>query len=132
LLLWSIASPKHSRRAARSRRGACACRTVFEVSNDVFTSREPKHICASDPVYPLFVGIINNSSKTLDKVTFSLKATRKGYSTDLATYASYTDDRIRKPGEGWGGCWHAPLQTDVKDDPRDLEWKVESVSMIFE
>jgi len=88
--------------------------------------------CADTPEYPLFIGIINKSSKTIDQVTFSLEARRKGYSTNLATYESHTQDKILKPGEGWGQCWRPPLKSEVKDDPRDLEWKATDVRITFE
>jgi hypothetical protein len=107
-------------------------RYAAKVEITVGVSRDPKHICADSPNYPLFIGIINNSSKALDKVSFSLKATRKGHSTNLADYETYTDDKIRKPGEGWGNCWRAPLKANVKDDPRDLEWSVDYARMTFE
>jgi len=88
--------------------------------------------CAKEPDYPIFVAIINNSSKTIEEVSFSLEARRKSFTTNLATYASFTDDKIRKPGEGWGTCWAAPLRDEVKDNPRDLEWKVGTVHITFE
>ena len=74
----------------------------------------------------MFVRILNNSSRTVERVSFSLEARRKGYSTNFATYATYSDDKIIKPGEGYGTCWRAPLRSDVKDDPSALEWKANS------
>lgn len=101
----------------------------------VITIHDPNQkgaVCADQAERPLFIGIINNSSKTIEQVRFSLEARRKGRSTNLATYKTYTDDKIRKPGEGFGGCWLAPLLPNVKDDPRELEWKASQVRITFE
>jgi hypothetical protein len=57
-----------------------------------------------DKEYPLFIGVVNNSSKTLEKVSFYVKVTKKGYSTQLNYNQSYTSDKILAPAEGSGGC----------------------------
>lgn len=54
--------------------------------------------------YPLFIGVVNNSKKTVDKVTIYVKVTKKGYSTQLNYDTSYSIDKILAPSEGWGGC----------------------------
>ena len=89
-------------------------------------------LCADTPERPLFIDIINNSSKTIEQVIFSLEARRPGYSINLATHEFYTDDHIRKPSEGFGSCWRAPLESELTDSPRELEWKATDVRIIFE
>jgi hypothetical protein len=29
----------------------------------------------------------------------------KGHSNNLAAWDTYDDDKVIKPGEGWGNCW---------------------------
>lgn len=53
---------------------------------------------------PLFIGVVNNSKKTVDKVTIYVKVTKAGHSTQLNYDTSYSIDRILAPSEGWGGC----------------------------
>src|SRR5580700_3784010 len=58
-----------------------------------------KDKCENDK-FPIYVLVGNRSSKNLSQVTFRLSARRKGRSTDLAEYHSYTDDHIILPDNG--------------------------------
>jgi hypothetical protein len=55
--------------------------------------------------HPVFLGIVNDSSKTILRYSFNFEAREPGRSTDVAYWDTYTDDKIIKPGEGWGTCW---------------------------
>lgn len=85
----------------------------------------------SDDKYPLLVMVENKSAKILERVDFKLEARRKGRSTDIALYHSYSDDQIIEPGKGRGQCWAAPLSATETDNPRSLEWTVGYKSFKF-
>jgi hypothetical protein len=55
--------------------------------------------------YPLFIGIVNNSSKIIQSVSVSVKVTNKGFSKRLNYDSSYPSDKILAPSESWGYCW---------------------------
>jgi hypothetical protein len=56
--------------------------------------------------YPVFVGVINDSAKTILSYTFDVVARQKGYSKNLArSYETYSDDKVLGPNEGYGTCW---------------------------
>ena len=81
-------------------------------------------ICSDARGRPLFVDIVNNSAKTIEEISFRLKARRQGQTENLASRRTYRSDRMLKPGETWGGCLPAALQDDVTLDPLDLDWSV--------
>lgn len=55
--------------------------------------------------FPLFIGVFNNSSKTIESTSVYVKVTKKGYSQKLNEYSSFKDDKILKPKEGISNCW---------------------------
>jgi len=55
--------------------------------------------------YPLFIGVVNNSSKTIESISTNVKVTKRGYSSRLNYDTSYSSDKILLPAEGWGSCW---------------------------
>jgi len=66
-------------------------------------------ICTDDK-WPVFVGVVNNSSKTLTNVTVYLNAFVPGHSTNHAGASSKaSSDKILKPKEGYGSCWSPGL-----------------------
>lgn len=94
---------------------------------DISVTIHPKGsgaICADAQGRPLFVDIVNNSTKTVEEVSFRLKARREGQAENLASRRTYSSDKMLKPGETWGGCLPAALQDDVTVDPLDLDWSV--------
>lgn len=52
----------------------------------------------------VFIGVVNDSSKTLESASFFIKVTKKGFSTQINYDQRYTYDKILSPSEGWGGC----------------------------
>jgi hypothetical protein len=87
-------------------------------------------VCKTDD-FPIFVGVINRSERTIEKVTFRLSAKMKDRSTDLTEYHSNSDDRIIKPTQGFGNCWAAPKLREQVPDVRSLNWSIESKSFYF-
>jgi hypothetical protein len=55
--------------------------------------------------HPLFIGIINNSTKTIVKTTVYVKVTKNGYSSQLNNSSAYYEDKIINANDGWGNCW---------------------------
>ena len=89
-------------------------------------------ICSDAQDRPLYVDIVNNSSKTVEEISFRLRAQHKGDTTNLASRRAYSSDKILKPGEAWGGCLPAALQDGVTVDPLGLEWSVGGRIVTFE
>jgi len=79
--------------------------------------------------HPVAVQVINNSSKTIEKVFFVLSAKQPGYSDNVA-WAESSNDKILKPGEAWTSCYAA--RTFGQHDPKALKWKMESWFVTFE
>jgi hypothetical protein len=81
--------------------------------------------------HPIFLAVINESGRTIEKVSVRLKATRSGRSTDLAKYHSYSDDKLIEPTEGWGTCWKVPPLEDTTLDPKTLQWGIAYKTISF-
>lgn len=77
-----------------------------------------------DDAFPIYVMFGNKSSKTLESVSFTLRARVKGRSTNLALHDSYTDDHISEPNMGYANCWPVPKLSEPVTDPRSLEWDI--------
>ncbi len=96
--------------------------------------------CGKDS--PLFFKLTNGSKKIVNKVSWNIIATEKGYSSNIVDYKSflsyqgeystgyhsenstpYSTDKILKPGELFSACYKAPL-IKGKLPPQNLIWKV--------
>jgi hypothetical protein len=95
--------------------------------------------CPAD--FPLLVKITNESGKTLERVSFSLKAFREGYSSPLyeSGFRNYVTDRIIPPQSEWQTCWSVPQPSysasteSIAANPLNtLEWRSDSILPIFE
>ena len=102
-------------------------RHVQKVEFIISTDRKD---CADDK-WPIHLIIGNSSGRTVEKVTFSFAARYPGRSSDLTRFHSYGDDHILPQSEGWGACWAVPDLSEKVDDPRKLEWSIESKSITF-
>jgi hypothetical protein len=60
----------------------------------------------------------------LEKVDFTLAARRKGHSTNLASYNTYSEDRIISPKKGYANCWSLPRFEEQISNPREMDWSV--------
>lgn len=60
--------------------------------------------------YPLYIKIINNSWKVVERVEWKIKAQREGHSDDMTEgaignlWSKPYSDKILKPGETWSTC----------------------------
>jgi hypothetical protein len=80
--------------------------------------------------YPLFIAFSNKSSKTIDRVSFTIGAKVQGRSSDIADYKSVSSDTIIKAGDGIGHCYSLPkLSEDVM--PTTLNWSLRYVTYTF-
>jgi hypothetical protein len=88
--------------------------------------------CAGE--HPVFVGIVNNSDRTVMNTRIRLQAFIPGRSTNVATWNWMSDDRIIKPGKGFGQCWRPVLDSDMpkNTDLKTLEWSVATYEVDFE
>lgn len=86
--------------------------------------------------YPLFIGIVNGSGSTVEKVSFTVEGKREGYSDTIyrSGYADYETDKIIKDGDSIGTCWRIPplvygTPTTYKDrfPAKDIVWSITSV-----
>lgn len=83
--------------------------------------------------YPYFYGIVNKSDKTVSSVTFSVELRRKGFSNSLNSYTSIDEDKILKPGEGYGRCFRATSKDytgEVKEKEVDIVITYKNVTFI--
>ena len=96
-------------------------------------------MCSAE--YPLFVGFVNHSASTVEKVSFQVSGYRDGYSDPLyrTPYASYTTDYIMPSEKGGGSCWRVPEKaygiadaTLEQHPPDGLVWRVTQVLPTFE
>lgn len=92
------------------------------------------------PEFPLFIGIVNSSDDTVEKVSFGIEGHREGYSDALydSGYLGYSSDRIIAGGEGWANCWTLPRQAyGVSEQrvslnpPETLVWAVKNIRSTF-
>jgi diacylglycerol kinase family enzyme len=96
--------------------------------------------CGQDS--PLSFKITNESKKIVNKVSWNVIATERGYSNNIVDYESfpsyqgeysisyhsenstpYSTNKILKPGELFSACYKAPL-IKGKLSPQNLIWKV--------
>lgn len=92
--------------------------------------------------FPLFVGIVNRSGDTVERISFRIEGHRKGYSDALynSGYSDgYSTDRIIPDGEGWGNCWRVPRRAYGADErlfakspPESLVWSVKNIRPTFQ
>jgi hypothetical protein len=93
------------------------------ISNTGFAVEFSEKYC-STPGFPIYVSVANGSDRTINSVTFTLEAKRKGYSGNIAAYNSYASDKIIPPHEAFAWCWKVPDLTDKTADPQSLQWSV--------
>jgi hypothetical protein len=85
--------------------------------------------------YPLVISILNESSRVVSKVEWDIVVKKPGFSSDLTeefSYREYSQDRILKPGEGWGICARVPkLNREIKDYSV-LDYSIENKYVLFQ
>jgi hypothetical protein len=86
-------------------------RHVSRVSVTVMRSDK---LCA-DPAFPIFVGITNGSTKTIQSTTFEVTAHLPDHSTNVLGYQSLSWDNVIKPNGGFGQCYNFTPVESYKD-----------------
>lgn len=83
---------------------------------------------------PLFITIINNSNKTITKVSWDVNTYVPGYSTDISGWPNnYSSDKILKPGESWSSCYTLPSNLNNKNhDPGSLKYGISNKYVQFQ
>ena len=86
------------------------CYEVYSYITDGFPKSKVKvtlirndKLCTKE--FPFFVGVVNNSSKTISSYSFNFEVRNKGHSTNIADWGGQNSDSVIKPGEGKGECW---------------------------
>jgi hypothetical protein len=102
-------------------------RHAQNVAIDLSTDRA----ACNDDKFPVRVRIMNDSSKILERTTFTLAARFKDRSTDIAKYHSFEDDHISQPKFGYSNCWSVPEFTQPVADPRVLDWSIKHKTFYF-
>lgn len=82
----------------------------------------------------MFITVVNKSDRTILKMFVRLEAFLPGRSSNLADWGSISDDRVIKPGEGFGNCRRPALASSAAEDTdlKTLEWRVASFEVVFE
>jgi hypothetical protein len=94
-------------------------------------------MCTAYPEYPVFVGFVNHSDRTINAIRFRLEARIRGRSTNVLSASSLDwnrDDHIIKPKEGFGNCWRPIWSYDYKDrglKPMELDWRMGEFTVTF-
>jgi hypothetical protein len=80
--------------------------------------KSPEAMCAGSE-FPIFVGFVNNSSRTVESLAIEMTARLPERSTNILTYGSRVEmDRIIKPGAGFGSCWKFSVRDEYRTDPQ--------------
>lgn len=64
-----------------------------------------------------FVGIVNHSKRTIEKVWITVSARLPERSTDILAGGSIFYDRIVEPNEGYAQCWNFKVKTPHVNEP---------------
>lgn len=108
-------------------------RAVMTYDDDLVTPqiRIDSSIC-SEPKFPIFVAFINNSTKTVKSVLFSVDVKQKGFSSALGTITLATNDKILAPKEGYGFCYAMPsLSRQIPVEDMNFELQYKSISFQY-
>ncbi|PHS05734.1 MAG: hypothetical protein COA78_15090 [Blastopirellula sp.] len=93
-----------------------------------------------DGEYSIRIVMRNGTGRTVDKVTFTLKGYREGYSTPIYSsgYRHYSSDKIMKNKDVMESCWNPPAldrgQPKTYSDKFPISvmlWKAEDKSLKF-
>jgi hypothetical protein len=84
----------------------------------VLAERDKSAMCAGSE-FPIFVGFVNNSSRTVESLVIEMTARLPERSTNILTYGSRVEmDRIIEPGGGYGSCWRFSVRDEYRTDPQ--------------
>ncbi len=105
---------------------------------DYFTYRRPlaqvevyvtlgDRLCETRSDSPLFIGVINNSDRTVTGMKFALDAHQPAGGGNLQSDFTYTDNNRIPPGNALGDCWPAnyeAAETERTVRAHDLKWRI--------
>ncbi len=91
-----------------------------EVAKVVPTFQADAGTTRCKPEFPLFLGFVNGSTRTIKSINFGVTIRRKGYSGEIGNFAAVTQDKILAPGEEFGLCYAVPTLS-VPTAQGDLE-----------
>jgi hypothetical protein len=88
--------------------------------------------CSKD--FPYQYVVFNESGRVVEKVTFTVRIKRSGFSSDINRYTSISEDKIIQNEEGWGRCFRAEdanqygknlteKDVDIVIDYKDVKFK---------
>src|SRR5215813_266271 len=87
----------------------------------------------TDVYSPLFVALLNRSSRTVTHVNYRLIAQHPGFTTNLVEGDEVRQlSDIAKPHKGLGYCQKVPQLTERFVSWQSLDWTAEIVSISFE
>jgi len=87
----------------------------------------------TDVYSPLFVALLNRSSRTVTQVRYRLIAQHPGFTTNLVEGDEVRQlSDIAKPHKGLGYCQKVPQLTERFVSWQSLDWTAEIVSVSFE
>lgn len=93
---------------------------------DVYVALD-EPLCSTRTDSPVFIGVINNSDRTIVGMTFVLEARAGSDGPNLQSDFTYTDNNRIVPGAAMGDCWPANYKsadTHQKVRARDLDWRI--------
>lgn len=119
LLIWGVVA-------------AYTYQTETRHENNVVVVVKVSDTCLEE--FPIAVGIMNNSGRTIESIRIYPKAHREGYSKDLSSSASIETDKIIAPGERHAFCWRGELDFLVGKTykPAELIWEPGTYYIEFE
>ena len=99
-----------------------------KVSVNVFHPKEGP--CSKD--FPYKYVIVNDSGRTVEKITFTVGIKRTGFSSDLNRYTSIIEDKIISNNEGYERCFRALVEGSfteyLKESDVNIEIKYKDVT----
>lgn len=83
--------------------------------------------------FPYAYSVVNKSNKVVESVSFSVKITPKGFSEELNSYTSLTEDKILSPNEGWSRCFRATTKYNFTEivNRKDVDFTIGFKSVRF-
>jgi hypothetical protein len=79
--------------------------------------------CSKD--FPYYYYIINDSGKTIEKVTFTVAIKRIGFSSNINRYTSLDEDKIIPKNESYGRCFRAEDANDYRKNLTEKDVDIE-------
>ena len=79
---------------------------------------DPKPDRKCPDAFPIFVGFVNGTPRTIEYISFELSAHLPNHSTDILEDHTVSLDFIVKPKEGFGDCFNPKIDDRYKMSPK--------------